>query len=376
MAVRAVRRVRAALPRSRDGTDGARPTGVVPRLAQRDRRVERERLRLPPDAPRPRAPIVVLARDVRDRRVPGGRRDGTRHHAAGGRRDPAASRSRVAARAGALRRALPAHGLGTGRLRDLVAPAPRRPDRVRPADVMARGKGRATVLRQPEDHAGPRPGGARNDDLNRSTQLRCRFRTSEIASSSPAAAMSWPPMMILFTSIAGRQSTSSPWITNAPAGRAFTPKPPPVPAPWPSGPSPPPPPAPPCTRAAGITVTPFFSYGSPNTRRTVIAARACSVIRCTVERSSTRGPPFIVRSLRGCAHLGRPTSREMGGRLGQLPNASDESSPRRNSASGRTKIGTMPTGGGATTNPSSAAVAARPSPTAGSSKIIARGIKK
>src|SRR3954451_12672522 len=298
MAVRAVRRVRAALPRSRDGTDGARPTGVVPRLAQRDRRVERERLRLPPDAPRPRAPIVVLARDVRDRRVPGGRRGVTRHHAAGGRRDPAASRPRLAARAGALRRALPAHGLGTGRLRDLVAPAPRRPDRVRPADVMARGKGRATVLRQPEDHAGPRPGGARNDDLNRSTQLRCRFRTSEIASSSPAAAMSWPPMMILFTSIAGRQSTSSPWITNAPAGLAFTPKPPPVPWPWPSGPSPPPPPAPPCTRAAGITVTPFFSYGSPKTRRTVIVSRACSIIRCTPDGScmpdlpSQRCPPI------------------------------------------------------------------------------------
>jgi len=32
---------------------------------------------------------------------------------------------------------------------------------------------------------------------------------------------------------------------------------------------------------AGITVTPFFSNGSPYTRRTVMASFACSIVRCT-----------------------------------------------------------------------------------------------
>src|SRR6266576_1562905 len=84
--------------------------------------------------------------------------------------------------------------------------------------------------------------------------------------------------MTRFTSIAGRQSTSSPRITNAPAGRALTPKPAPIPVPSPPGPSPPPPPAPPWTRAAGITVTPFFSYGSPKTRWTLITSLAPSIV--------------------------------------------------------------------------------------------------
>jgi hypothetical protein len=35
--------------------------------------------------------------------------------------------------------------------------------------------------------------------------------------------------------------------------------------------------APPWTRAAGITVTPFLSYGSPNTRFIVIASRAWAI---------------------------------------------------------------------------------------------------
>ena len=63
---------------------------------------------------------------------------------------------------------------------------------------------------------------------------------------------------IFVASTAGCQRTLSPLTIHAPAGLADKPKPPP---PLPSV-SPPPPP-PPETLAAGITVTPLFSYGSP-----------------------------------------------------------------------------------------------------------------
>jgi hypothetical protein len=59
----------------------------------------------------------------------------------------------------------------------------------------------------------------------------------------------------------------------APAGVAESPNPPP-PLPCAS----PPPPAPPRTFAAGITITPSCSIGSPKTRRTVRASRARSII--------------------------------------------------------------------------------------------------
>ena len=157
VAVRAVRRLRAPVPRPGDGAHRARPGGLLPRLAERDRRVERERLRVPPHAACARAPAVVLARDLRDRRVPRCGRDRPRRDPAGRRRDPPAPRPRAAARARALGRALPPDRLGPRRLRDLVATAARRPDRVRPAHLVARREGRAPVLRQPEDHAGPRP---------------------------------------------------------------------------------------------------------------------------------------------------------------------------------------------------------------------------
>src|SRR5262249_6746417 len=85
----------------------------------------------------------------------------------------------------------------------------------------------------------------------------------------------WPPIAIRFTSTAGRQVISSPRMTKAPTGRASKPKPLPEPFPVPSGPSPSPPPPPPCTFATGISVTPSFSYGSPKTRFTVSASRAC-----------------------------------------------------------------------------------------------------
>src|SRR5262245_39783784 len=85
----------------------------------------------------------------------------------------------------------------------------------------------------------------------------------------------WPPIAIRFTSTAGRQVSSSPRMRKAPTGRATRPKPLPEPFPVPSGPSPSPPPPPPWTFATGITVTPSFSYGSPNTRLTVRASRAC-----------------------------------------------------------------------------------------------------
>src|SRR5262245_33168244 len=85
----------------------------------------------------------------------------------------------------------------------------------------------------------------------------------------------WPPIAIRFTSTAGRQVISSPRMTKAPTGRASKPKPLPEPFPVPSGPSPSPPPPPPWTFATGISVTPSFSYGSPKTRFTVSASRAC-----------------------------------------------------------------------------------------------------
>jgi len=48
------------------------------------------------------------------------------------------------------------------------------------------------------------------------------FRSVRIVSSATIATI-WPPRIIRFTSTAGRQTTSSPRITKAPSGLAFTP---------------------------------------------------------------------------------------------------------------------------------------------------------
>src|SRR5262245_24096247 len=88
--------------------------------------------------------------------------------------------------------------------------------------------------------------------------------------------------MMRFTSTAGCQPTSPSLITYTPTGLAPRPKP----APPLSSLSPPPPPPPP-TFAAGMTVTPSVSIGSPNTRLTEIASRApCS-------SSSTLGMSYL-----------------------------------------------------------------------------------
>src|SRR5262245_61285138 len=82
-------------------------------------------------------------------------------------------------------------------------------------------------------------------------------------------------------------------MTKAPTGRALTPNPLPEPLPVPSGPSPSPPPAPPWTLAAGITVSPFFSNGSPNTRLTVIVSLACVMTSLTSITASFPCPPSL-----------------------------------------------------------------------------------
>ena len=66
----------------------AHPGRVLPRRHPRlRRRVEPDRLRLPPDPPRPRAAAVVLARGLRRRRLPGGDRGGGRAGSRDGRPD-------------------------------------------------------------------------------------------------------------------------------------------------------------------------------------------------------------------------------------------------------------------------------------------------
>ena len=108
------------------------------------------RLRLPPVAARPRPALVVLARDLRHRRLPRRRRAGARRSRA---RRPSEIRRAAGARAGdgarAVGRAVPPARVGRRRLRGLVAPAARGADRLRAADDLARREGRAPVLREP-----------------------------------------------------------------------------------------------------------------------------------------------------------------------------------------------------------------------------------
>ena len=92
----------------------------------------------------------------------------------------------------------------------------------------------------------------------------CRISVRNVK--NPMMATSWPPSTIRVTSIAGRQVTSPSRTTNAPTGRAPTPKPAPEPESVfsPSAVlSPPPPPPPPPIAAAGMIRTPSRSIGSP-----------------------------------------------------------------------------------------------------------------
>jgi hypothetical protein len=65
VAVRAVRRLRADLPRPGEGPRGAHPVGRLPRRHHVEGRVEPVRLRVPPVAARPRAAVLVLPRHAR-----------------------------------------------------------------------------------------------------------------------------------------------------------------------------------------------------------------------------------------------------------------------------------------------------------------------
>src|SRR5262245_17092733 len=98
-------------------------------------------------------------------------------------------------------------------------------------------------------------------------------------------------------------------MIQAPLGRATAPKPPPLPDSFsPLWPVPPPPP--PRTDAAGITVTPPVSYGSPYTRLTLATSRTPSTSSSNTEVSIA--PPF------GCHESWlrcEPTLRDRGGGL-------------------------------------------------------------
>ena len=83
------------------------------------------------DAARPRPAVLVLARGLRHRRVPhrGGAR--ARPHPCGGRPHPRSPPPRARARARAVGRPVPAHGLGHRAVRRVVAAAVPRPGRTR-----------------------------------------------------------------------------------------------------------------------------------------------------------------------------------------------------------------------------------------------------
>ena len=110
----------------------------------------------------------------------------------------------------------------------------------------------------------------------------------------------------------GRQATRPSWISNAPAGQAA--KPSPMPAPVVGSPAsvsrslepllPPPLPPPPITVAAGITVTPSRSTGSPKTWRALSASRSDLNASCGSTGSVVRG-----RWSRSCARDRPPTGR-------------------------------------------------------------------
>src|SRR4051794_35437570 len=115
------------------------------------------------------------------------------------------------------------------------------------------------------------------------------------------------------TLTAGCQRTRPPLIVNAPLGTAITPKPPPPPV---SPPTlwPPPAPTPPRTSAAGTTVTPSSTYGSPKTRRTVMASRAAAMISfVSIDAVSYAGQSTAPATPTEVIHAQRPF----------LPSASD-----------------------------------------------------
>ena len=113
VAVRAVRLVRAAVPRA-----GARPRRAPPerrlprRAVPRRRGLQPVRLRAAPHAPRARDPVLVLARRARHRRLRGGGRAHAGGHARGRGGDPRPRGARAARRAGAVDPRVPPPRLG------------------------------------------------------------------------------------------------------------------------------------------------------------------------------------------------------------------------------------------------------------------------
>ena len=103
-------------------------------------------------------PVLVLARDVRNGRLPGRRRGGAHAHPSGGaRRSRRHPQLELIDGAGPVRDAVPAARMGPTRLRSVVAAPARGPGRVRPADDVVRREGRAPVLREPRTTDRPRP---------------------------------------------------------------------------------------------------------------------------------------------------------------------------------------------------------------------------
>ncbi len=107
VAVRTVRRVRAPVPRPRDRPGGARPARLLPGVDHRHAGVEPERLRASPHPPGPRAPVVVLAGDLRHRGLPRRGRVDPDADARDGRGDPPPAGAGAADGSGAVGRAVP-----------------------------------------------------------------------------------------------------------------------------------------------------------------------------------------------------------------------------------------------------------------------------
>src|SRR4029453_227003 len=158
VAVRAVRLLRARVPRPRASAGGAPAGCLLPGSPERHVRVEPERLRASPLPSPARAPAVVLARDLRNGRLPGCGRAGPGGHAGGGRRDPnEAARARAHPGTRVVGGPVPAARMGTRRLRGLVAPSAPGADRFRSADDLGGREGGPPVLRQPPNTDPQRP---------------------------------------------------------------------------------------------------------------------------------------------------------------------------------------------------------------------------
>ena len=128
VAVRAVRLVRAAVPRAGARPRRAPPERLLPRRAlPRRGGLQPVRLRAAPHAPRARDPVLVLARRARHRRLRGGGRAHARGHARGRGGDPRPRGARAGRRAGAVDPRLPPPRLGRGRTTTAGRPGCARP---------------------------------------------------------------------------------------------------------------------------------------------------------------------------------------------------------------------------------------------------------